>query len=75
MRGGRLSELLELLSSAADAETPANPMLVQPPGWIGRILFRQSAALYTRKDHGPNRGLSSRGRLALLGAATALRPR
>jgi lysine-N-methylase len=69
IHGSRLRELLDLLSSAAEAETPANPMLVPRPGWIGRVLFRQSAALYTRKDHGPNRGLSSRGRLALFGAA------
>ena len=44
-------------------------MQVPPPGWIGRILFRQAAALFTRKDHGPNRGLAARGRLALMGAA------
>jgi lysine-N-methylase len=69
VRGGRLRELLDLLATASEAETPANPMLVPPPGWIGRILFRQAAALYTRKDHGPNRGLAARGRLALLGAA------
>jgi lysine-N-methylase len=30
---------------------------------------RQAVALFTRKDHGPNRGLASRGRLALLDAA------
>jgi lysine-N-methylase len=70
VRGRRLHELLDLLASAAEAETPANPMLVAPPGWIGRVLFRQAAALYTRKDHGPNRGLAARGRLALLGAAS-----
>ena len=70
IRGSRLRELVELLGSAAEAETPANPMLIPPPGWIGRVLFRQAAALYTRKDHGPNRGLASQGRLALMGAAT-----
>jgi lysine-N-methylase len=69
VRGPRLAELLDLLTSAADAETPANPMTVAPPSWIGRMLFRQAAALFTRKDHGPNRGLAARGRLALLGAA------
>src|SRR5262249_32940712 len=57
------------LSSASQAETPANPMTAPPPGWIGRVLFRQAAALFTRKDHGPNRGLAAQGRLALLGAA------
>jgi lysine-N-methylase len=69
VRGGRLSELLDLLAGASDAETPATPTQVPPPTWIGRILFRQAAALFTRKDHGPNRGLASRGRLALFGAA------
>jgi lysine-N-methylase len=69
VRGARLRELVQLLSSASQAETPANPMTVSPPGWIGRVLFRQAAALFTRKDHGPNRGLAARGRLALLGAA------
>jgi lysine-N-methylase len=69
VRGARLGELLGLLSSAADAEAPANPMLVPPPGWVGRVLFRQAAALFTRKDHGPNRGPAARGRVALLRAA------
>ncbi len=69
IRGGRLGQLLDLLTGAADAETPANPMLVPPPTWVGRVLFRQALALFTRKDHGPNRGLASQGRLALLGAA------
>jgi lysine-N-methylase len=69
IKGGRLGQLLQLLSGAADAETPASPMLVPTPGWIGRILFRQAVALFTRKDHGPNRGLASRGRIALFGAA------
>jgi lysine-N-methylase len=69
IRGKRLGELLDLLASAAVQDTPASPMLLPAPGWIGRILFRQAAALFTRKDHGPNRGLASRGRLALMRAA------
>jgi lysine-N-methylase len=69
MRGPRLGELLDIMTALADAETPANPMLVPAPGWVGRLLFRQAVALFTRKDHGPNQGLSRRGRLALLGAA------
>ena len=32
-------------------------------------MFRQAVALYTRKDHGPNRGLAGQGRVALLWAA------
>jgi lysine-N-methylase len=69
VKGPRLAELLDLLSTAADQEVPASPELVPPPGWIARVLFRQACALYTRKDHGLNRGLASRGRFALFGAA------
>jgi lysine-N-methylase len=69
VRGSRLGELLRLLSAAADAETPANLTAVPRPGWVGRLLFRQAVALYTRKDHGPNRGEAQKGRLGLLAAA------
>jgi lysine-N-methylase len=69
IEGARLGELLGLLRSAADAETPADPTGVPAPGWVGRILFRQAASLFTRKDHGPNRGLAASGRGALLKAA------
>jgi lysine-N-methylase len=69
IQGGRLAELLGLLQTLADSETPADPMTLPAPGWVGRMLFRQAAALYTRKDHGPNRGLAARGRVALLRAA------
>lgn len=69
IRGNRLGGLLDLLTTAADSETPLAPTQVPPPGWIGRILFRQAVALFTRKDHGPNRGLAARGRIALMGAA------
>jgi lysine-N-methylase len=43
---------------------------VPAPTWIGRVLFRQALAIYTRKDQGRNRGLSRRGRVALFLAAT-----
>lgn len=69
LRGKALGEMLETLIRAGEQETPLHPMLIPEPSWIGRILFRQAAALYTRKDHGPNRGLASRGRLALMNAA------
>jgi lysine-N-methylase len=68
LRGADLGQTLELLSRDTDS-LPPHPMLVPPPGWIGRVLFRQACALFTRKDHGPNRGLAAKGRLALLGAA------
>jgi lysine-N-methylase len=67
--GERLGELLGLLRAAVDADTPANLMTLPPPGWVGRILFRQAVALFTRKDHGPSQGLAGRGRTALLAAA------
>jgi lysine-N-methylase len=67
--GARLSELVKLVRSTVEARMPVNLMKVPPPGWVGRILFRQAAALYTRKDHGPNRGLAGQGRVALFFAA------
>jgi lysine-N-methylase len=69
MEGDRLGELLKVLRRAADAETPPNLMTLPPPTWVGRILFRQALALFTRKDHGPNRGVAGRGRAALFAAA------
>lgn len=53
--GQRLSELLEVLTEATaeEVETNAN---VPPPGWVGRTVFRQLAAIHTRVDLGPNRG-------------------
>lgn len=54
--GGRLSELLHVLSLAAEDEAPADPSEVPPPGWVGRTVFRPLAALYVRKDTGPDRG-------------------
>jgi lysine-N-methylase len=69
IEGPRLTELLDMLRSMVDAETPAQQMRVEPPGWIGRVLFRQALAVYTRKDQGPDRGPSQRSRAALLMAA------
>jgi lysine-N-methylase len=67
--GRELGEMLKLLAGFTDAETPRDPAKVPSPSWVGRVLFRQLLAIYTRKDHGPNRGLAGQGRLALLGAA------
>jgi lysine-N-methylase len=67
--GDRLSEFLALVGSGLDALAPAASADTAPPSWIGRILFRQALALYVRKDHGPERGPATHGRLALLGAA------
>jgi lysine-N-methylase len=70
LQDGRLGELLGLMRTAVDADTPPNLMTVQSPGWVGRLLFRQAVALFTRKDHGPKRGPAmGRGRISLLAAA------
>lgn len=66
--GKRLREFLELvLNGIAPNETGAEA--IEPPGWIGRILFRQAIAVYARRDHGPRQGISKHGRIALLWAA------
>src|SRR5262249_23996028 len=62
-------EFLGLIAMSLDADVPADPSAVPAPSWIGRILFRQAAAVFTRKDHGPSRGPVMRTRLGLLGAA------
>ncbi|HZT82162.1 MAG TPA: YkgJ family cysteine cluster protein, partial [Gemmataceae bacterium] len=69
VQGGRLSEFLDILSANLDADVPADPAALPPPGWVGRVLFRQALAVFARKDQGPNRGLSRQGRVALLRAA------
>lgn len=58
--GPRLTELLDLLteSSREDVE-PVE--FVPPPGWVGRTVFRQLAAIHTRVDLGPNRGTMTEG--------------
>ena len=49
-------------------EVPAIRRVPQP-GWTGRMVFRQVAALYSRKDQGPGRGsLVERGWLGSLAA-------
>jgi lysine-N-methylase len=68
VKGARLVEFLQVISESLDAEVASDPANVPPPTWVGRILFRQALAIFTRKDHGPNRRLIS-GRWALLRAA------
>jgi lysine-N-methylase len=65
--GARAEALALLVRTAADV--PRDPHHVPAPSALGRVIFRLTACLYTRKDHGPNRGLAARGRLALIGAA------
>jgi lysine-N-methylase len=67
--GDRLKEFLSVIGDGVSPDVPAHPEAVGPPGWVGRILFRQIMAIYARKDSGPDRGISRRGRAALLWAA------
>jgi lysine-N-methylase len=67
VQGSRLSEFLELMTPALEAECPRNGDGRQIPGHIGRVLFRQAAGVYARRDRGPWRSLET-GRLALLRA-------
>jgi lysine-N-methylase len=67
--GTRLGEFLDILSTSLDREAPAEATALPSPTWVGKVLFRQATAVFARKDHGPNRGLAARGRLALLAAA------
>jgi lysine-N-methylase len=69
IEGARLAELLDILRGVADTETPTDPLSLPRPRAFGRMLFRLAAALFTRKDHGPNRGIARQGRLALMRAA------
>jgi lysine-N-methylase len=67
--GERLEEMLKVFRSAADQATPPNLMTLPPPGWVGRVLFRQSVAVFTRKDSGLNRGPDGQAAVARLSAA------
>jgi lysine-N-methylase len=67
LSGGKLTEFLALVSNALADEAPADLEAVPRPTWIGRMLFRQEAAIYARKDHGEARGPATRRPLARLG--------
>src|SRR5262245_58480536 len=67
--GARLTEFLSLVTQSLTSEIERDAEQIEQPSWVGRILFRQAAALYARRDTGPRRGISARGRIALLGAA------
>jgi lysine-N-methylase len=64
-----LEQTLTILTAAAEAETSKDPHHVAAPSAVGRVIFRLIASLYTRKGHGPNRGVAAQGRLALMRAA------
>jgi len=67
--GSRLSELLEILKDAAEDEVPESPEDVPEPSWVGRMVFRPVAALYARKDTGPDRGSAQSSAFARLFSA------
>jgi lysine-N-methylase len=69
IRGKRLGEFLDVVAAGLESEVPTAPTSVAAPNWVGRILFRQMVALFTRKDHGPDRGPDCRSRSGLLLAA------
>lgn len=64
--GKRLKEFLSILATGSDAEVPRDLSRIQKPGWIGRILFRSTLAIYLRKDFGMRRGVAGQGRIALI---------
>jgi lysine-N-methylase len=66
--GKRLGEFLDLVTNTL-TDIEHEPAKVAPPGWVGRILFRQAVAVYARRDTGPRQGISKYGRVALLAAA------
>ena len=66
--GARLSEMLGVLAEAVEEETPENSE-VPPPGWVGRMVFRQISAVYCRKDYGAEKGTAQRGPLGRVLAA------
>jgi lysine-N-methylase len=69
IKGQRLKEFLELVTSGLDAEVPADPSALTAPTWVGRVLFRQALAVLVRKDVGSQRGPATQSRFALLVAA------
>ncbi len=60
---GRLSELLHVLGEAAGDDEPDTAEEVKRPGWAGRTVFRQLVAVFSRKDHGAEKGTAQRGPL------------
>lgn len=61
VQGPRLKEFLDVMSAAIVEDVPIRTM-VPKPGWVGRMLFRQLAAIYCRKDNGPDAGIASLGK-------------
>ena len=66
LSGGKLSEFLQVVRTGVDGEVPRNAADVQPPGWIGRLLFRTMLAIFARRDLGLHQGPATRSRLGRL---------
>ncbi|OWK34624.1 YkgJ family cysteine cluster protein [Fimbriiglobus ruber] len=69
INGARLTEFLTVMSAAVADEVPARPDDLPRPGWVGRSIFRQTAAVYARKDTGRFAGVARQGRLTRIRAA------
>lgn len=67
--GARLEELIEILRTAADEETPIDVTEFDEPSKLGRLHFRLLVAQYARKDTAVNIQKGLRGRYRLLMAA------
>ena len=61
--GKRLTEFLSVIAGAVAEDVPTNATELPPPGWLGRVLFRQAAALYARRDQGRDAGPDGRSRM------------
>ena len=61
VQGPRLKEFLDVMSAAIVEDVPIRAT-VPKQGWVGRMLFRQLAAIYCRKDNGPDAGIASEGK-------------
>jgi len=60
--GARLGEFLTVITAAVAEDVPLAAAAVPRPGWLGRTVFRQVAAIYSRKDAGTHAGVAARGR-------------
>src|SRR5262249_39395496 len=69
IKGQRLGQPIKRLIASLENAVPVDPAPLPRPNWVGRVVFRQNVALFTRKDHGPDSGLARGRRLALLAAA------
>ena len=72
IRGERLAEYLEIVTSAAEPEVPAALATVPEPSRIGRMHFRLLAGQYARKDTSVEARAGWSGRWRLLKAAIRL---